>query len=109
MVDSLTKLAHLPDDTLVFCGHEYTQSNLRFARVVDPSNPLLDSWAREAEDLRRRDLPTLPSPLGREKQANPFLRWDDPVVGAAAACAAGQPLDGAVPVFAALREWKNRF
>lgn len=109
MVDSLTKLAQLPDDTLVFCGHEYTLSNLRFARTVDPSNPLLASWAREAEGQRRRNLPTLPSLLGREKKANPFLRCDDPAVGAAAARATGQPLAGAVPVFAALREWKNRF
>lgn len=109
MVESLAKLARLPDETRVYCGHEYTQSNLRFGRTVDPSNPILEDWAHEADDLRRRDRPTLPTPLAREKHANPFLRCDDPTIVAAASRAAGKPLDGAVPVFAALREWKNRF
>lgn len=109
MVESLATLAHLPDETLIYCGHEYTQSNLRFGRAVDPSNPILEEWACEADQLRRRGLPTLPSTLGREKRANPFLRCTDPVIAAAAARAAGQRLDGPVPVFAALREWKNQF
>lgn len=109
MVESLTKLARLPDETRVYCGHEYTQSNLRFGRTADPSNPILESWTREADELRRQGLPTLPSTLGREKQANPFLRCDDPDIAAAAAHAAGRMLDGTVPVFAALREWKNNF
>lgn len=109
MVTSLTKLASLPDDTLVYCGHEYTQANLRFGRTVDPANQVLVSWEREADDLRRRGQPTLPSSLARERLGNPFLRCEDPAVSAAASREAGQELAGPVPVFAALREWKNRF
>jgi hydroxyacylglutathione hydrolase len=109
MVSSLQKLASLPDDTLVYCGHEYTQSNLRFGQMVDPSNPVLEAWVREADDLRRRGLATLPSSLAREKLANPFLRCESPAVAAAASREAGQALAGRVLVFAVLREWKNRF
>jgi hydroxyacylglutathione hydrolase len=109
MLASLTKLAGLPEHTRVYCGHEYTQSNLRFARTVDPSNALLETWSREAEDLRRRGQPTLPSSLDREKRGNPFLRCDDPLVVGAASREATEALAGPVAVFAALREWKNRF
>jgi hydroxyacylglutathione hydrolase len=109
MLTSLTKLAALPEDTLVYCGHEYTESNLRFGRTVDPANPFLESWEQQASDLRRRQQPTLPSSLARERRGNPFLRCDDPVVAAAASRETGQDLGGAVAVFAALREWKNRF
>src|SRR5690349_13664147 len=71
---SLKKLATLPDDTLVYCGHEYTLANIGFARLVEPGNPQL--LAREASDakLRERGLPTVPSTIGREKATNPFLR-----------------------------------
>jgi hydroxyacylglutathione hydrolase len=109
MLTSLTRLAALPEDTRVYCGHEYTESNLRFGRTVDPANPLLATWAQEAADLRRRQQPTLPSSLAREKRGNPFLRCDDPVVAAAACRETGAALAGPVAVFAALREWKNRF
>lgn len=109
MLTSLTRLSTLPEETLVYCGHEYTQSNLRFGRTVDPSNPTLEAWEEEANDLRRRQQPTLPSSLAREKRANPFLRCDDPVVAAAVGRETGQALTGPVAVFAALREWKNRF
>lgn len=109
MHESLTRLAKLPDDTLVYCGHEYTLANLRFGRTVDPANPVLETWEREADELRRRAVPTLPSSLAREKLGNPFLRCADPVVAAAASREAGRVLAGPVPVFAALREWKNRF
>lgn len=109
MHESLTKLANLPGNTSVYCGHEYTQANLRFGRTVDPANPVLEAWEREADDLRQRQAPTLPSTIAREKLGNPFLRCADPVVAAAASREAGQVLAGPVPVFAALREWKNRF
>jgi hydroxyacylglutathione hydrolase len=109
MVTSLAKLAALPDDTLVYCGHEYTQSNLRFGRVVDPLNPVLVDWEQETTELRNRQQPTLPSTIGREKRGNPFLRCDDPTIAAAARRHAGQELGGPVEVFAVLREWKNVF
>lgn len=109
MLTSLTKLAALPEDTRVYCGHEYTESNLRFGRTVDPSNTYLETWEREASNLRRHQQPTLPSSLAREKRGNPFLRCDDPVVAGAACRETGQALRDPVAVFAALREWKNRF
>ena len=109
MWESLSKLRALPDDTLVFCGHEYTLSNLRFGRAADPDNAALDEWLRSAQAQRERGRPTLPSTIGREKAANPFLRADRPAVAASASIAAGRPLTDAVAVFAALREWKNRF
>jgi len=109
MLTSLTRLAALPDNTLVYCGHEYTRSNLRFGRAVDPSNPALAAWDQEAAERRRRGLPTLPSLLAREKRANPFLRCDDPAIAAAAGSEAGRVLRSPVDVFAVLREWKNRF
>jgi len=106
---SLARLAALPDDTRVYCGHEYTLSNLRFGRAVDPENPLLRAWEQEATEQRRINRPTLPSLLAREKRANPFLRCGEPAVAAAARREAGAALAGPVEVFAVLREWKNRF
>ncbi len=74
MFASLQKFAPLPDDTLVCCGHEYTQSNARYALTVDPDNQALQAMAREVNDKRARGEPTIPSRLGEEKAANPFLR-----------------------------------
>jgi hydroxyacylglutathione hydrolase len=109
MLTSLGRLAALPDETRVYCGHEYTASNLRFGRTVDPSNADLAAWDEEVAKLRSRGAPTLPSSLAREKGLNPFLRCGDPVIAAAARRAAGRALPTPVDVFAALREWKNRF
>jgi hydroxyacylglutathione hydrolase len=102
---SLAKLRALPDDTRVFCAHEYTLANLRFAAAVDPDNPALRARGAEVEDLRRRGVPTIPSRLGDEKQANPFLRADD------AGLAGRLGLTGATPteVFADLRRRKDAF
>ena len=77
MFGSLQKLAVLPDDTLVCCGHEYTQSNARFALTADPGNEALRSRAASVEALRAAGKPTVPSRLGDEKAANPFLRATD--------------------------------
>ena len=74
MYESLQKFAELPKETLVCAGHEYTQSNARFALSVDPENPALQSRVKEIEVLRREGRPTLPSTLGAELAANPFLR-----------------------------------
>jgi hydroxyacylglutathione hydrolase len=109
MWSSLGKLARLPADTLVYCGHEYTLANLAFAAVADASNrEVVERTAREREK-RDRGVPTLPSTIGLELRTNPFLRADEPALRAAAEAHAKQPLTGAVPVFAALRAWKNAF
>lgn len=108
MAASLARLAALPDDTRVCCTHEYTLANLRFAAAVEPANADI---ARHTADCRaRRDAgePTLPSTLECERRINPFLRCTEPAV-VAAARAQGAANDDAVAVFAALREWKNRF
>jgi hydroxyacylglutathione hydrolase len=109
MLDSLDKLAALPDDTRVFCAHEYTQSNLRFAAAVEPGNPHVRDRLAEVQQLRDRDEITLPSTLGRERLTNPFLRSREPAVRAAAEQQAGHVLPAAVDVFAAVRRWKDGF
>ncbi|GCE90004.1 hydroxyacylglutathione hydrolase [Komagataeibacter diospyri] len=77
MFASLQRIKALPDDTLICCGHEYTQSNARFALHVDPDNTALKARAAQVADLRGRGAPTLPVPLLVERQTNPFLRADD--------------------------------
>lgn len=71
---SLTKLAALPDDTLVYCGHEYTMSNAKFALTVEPQNDALQSRFEKVKQLRQKGLATIPTTLGEEKETNPFLR-----------------------------------
>lgn len=105
MWQSLLKLRALPDDTLLYCGHEYTEANIRFARTIEPDNPALAERAAEVARLRAAGAPTLPVTLGAEKAANPFLRADRPEVAAAVGLA-GQP---PWRVFAEIRERKNRF
>jgi hydroxyacylglutathione hydrolase len=101
----LLALRALPDETLVYCGHEYTLANARFALSVDPDNAALASRAAEAEAQRHAGGFTIPARLGTEKQANPFLRADAPGMARA------MRLDGAGPaaVFAALRKAKDNF
>ncbi len=109
MQDSLAKLARLPGGTRVYCAHEYTLANLRFALAVEPGNARLA--ARQARDAaaRARGRPTVPSTIAEELDTNPFLRWDRPEVIASASARAGRPLATPVEVFAAVREWKNGF
>jgi hydroxyacylglutathione hydrolase len=107
MLASLDRLAALPEDTLVCCGHEYTQSNAAFARAVDPGNPALARRSEEVATLRDRSLPSLPSVLGVERACNPFLRIDAPAVRAAVAAWTRQPDLSRVDTFAALRRWKD--
>lgn len=80
MSQSLASLRHLPGDTHVWCGHEYTVNNLRFAKTVEPDNADIDEALRRAEELRRDDDPTVPGTIARELQINPFLRFDEPTV-----------------------------
>ncbi len=77
---SLSKFADLPGDTRIFCGHEYTQSNARFAVTVDPDNEVLKQRAERIDSLRARNEPTIPSTLAEERATNPFLRPDDPMI-----------------------------
>ncbi|MBK0393567.1 hydroxyacylglutathione hydrolase [Ramlibacter algicola] len=109
MLASLDALAALPGDTRVCCAHEYTLSNLRFARAVEPSNDALRDYQARCEQLRSRGEPTLPASLGTERQVNPFLRVRVPEVARAASAFNGAPPGDDVAVFAAIRQWKNEF
>jgi hydroxyacylglutathione hydrolase len=109
MLASLDRLAALPDDTQVYCAHEYTLSNLRFAAAVEPQNPQIAAALAAVRHSRERDEITLPSTLGRERHINPFLRSREPAVRAAAEQYAGQALPEAVDVFATVRRWKDGF
>ena len=80
MLESLKKLATLPLETAIYCGHEYTEANARFALSVDPTNSALKERAQKIRALRREGKPTLPTTLGEEMATNPFLRWHDPVI-----------------------------
>jgi hydroxyacylglutathione hydrolase len=104
MWDSLLKLRALPDDFRLYCGHEYTAANVKFALTVEPDNAALQARAAEVTKLRAENKPTVPVTLGEEKRANVFLRADD------AAVAAKLHMKGADPaaVFGELRERKNK-
>lgn len=108
MAASLARLAALPDDTAVYCAHEYTESNLRFALAVEPGNAALRRRVDEVAAIRAAGGATVPSTLALEKATNPFLRCREPEV-AAVARAHGAASDDPAAVFAALREWKNVF
>ena len=84
MVDSISKLRQLPDNTRVWCAHEYTLSNLKFAVTVDKDNTALQERYEAVKQVRSKNIPTVPSLLGTEKQTNPFLRWDTPAIQATA-------------------------
>jgi hydroxyacylglutathione hydrolase len=104
MWQSLLKLRGLPDDTRIYCGHEYTAANIRFAKTIEPANAALNARAHEVDTLLAAHKPSIPSTLGEEKAANPFLRADLPEVARAVGLA-GEP---AWKVFAEIRERKNR-
>jgi hydroxyacylglutathione hydrolase len=103
---SLSKLASLPRDTRVFCAHEYTQSNARWARAVDPDNEALAARAAAIDAARAKGAPTVPSLLGEELDTNPFLRPGDPRVRAGVGV--GKGADD-VAAFGAVRRHKDTF
>ena len=103
MVDSLSKLRALPDNTRVWCAHEYTLKNLQFALSVDAVNPDLQTRYAQVQEARRRLVATVPSQLGVEKRTNPFLRWEEPTLQAAVK--SKEP----VQTFARLRGMKDQF
>jgi len=105
MWQALLKLRALPDDTRLYCGHEYTEANVRFALTIEPDNEALKARAAEVKRQVAAGAPTIPSLMGEEKRANVFLRADDPAVAAAVGLA-GKP---AAQVFAEVRKRKNNF
>lgn len=109
MLNSLTKLAALPGNTRVYCGHEYTQNNLGFAKAVEPENPDIAQRIAQVANLRAQNLPTVPSTIEEEKRTNPFLRCDIPAVINAVEQYAGHKLKNPVEVFVSLRKWKDGF
>ena len=109
MLASLKRMAALPPQTWVCCGHEYTLANAVFARHVDPTNAALQRRQQEAMDMRSRSRPTVPAVLANELQCNPFLRTGEAVIRDAVAAHLGQFPADEVDVFAGLRRWKDGF
>ena len=109
MIHSLAKLAALPHETLVYCAHEYTMGNLRFALAAEPGNSAIHERFSTEQEKREKNLPTVPTRIGIELQTNPFLRYREPEI--LQGLRAGGKLYGDDPVaaFAALRQWKNEF
>jgi len=109
MLSAMQHFSTLPDHTQVFCTHEYSLANLAFAKAVEPNNPAIAQAINWCESQRQQNLPTLPSSIEQEKQINPFMRFDQASVIAAANEFSNQALNDQVEVFAAIREWKNQF
>lgn len=107
MLASLDRLAALAPDTLVYCAHEYTISNLRFAATADPESPLVAERLIEATRMRELGQRTVPTSIGIERETNPFLRSDAPAHARSLAVRLGREPASRVEAFAALREWKN--
>jgi hydroxyacylglutathione hydrolase len=109
MLGSLDRMAALPASTRVFCAHEYTLGNLRFAATVEPGNAAILEALEATRALRADNGISVPSTIGRELRINPFLRCRQPSVRAAAEAYTGRSLDEPVEIFAAVRTWKDGF
>lgn len=109
MLQSLDKFKKMPENTLIYCAHEYTLSNIKWAMAVESDNKAIQQWHEQAIQLRAEDRPTIPTNLGQELRTNPFLRVNEPSVRQAAQQFAGQELETPAEVLGALREWKNTF
>ncbi len=107
MVESLQILASLPDETRIYCAHEYTLKNLEFAKYLEPKNEAITRQVAFVQCLQGK--PSVPTTLALEKKINPFLRTDVGTVITAAQSQIGTSLSEGVQVFSAIREWKNRF
>tara|TARA_B100000029_G_scaffold51191_1_gene46564 strand:- start:109 stop:879 length:771 start_codon:yes stop_codon:yes gene_type:complete len=107
MYHSLTKIKELPDHTHIYCGHEYTVSNLKFASIVEENNESIQERLDISEQMRRSNQPAVPASLEIEKRTNPFLRCEEESVINAASERAGRKLDNPVEVFATIRNWKD--
>jgi len=104
---SLLKIASLPDETKIYCAHEYTLQNLYFASLVEPNNIDIAARIKEVTIMRKKNLPSLPSTLRLEKKINPFLRCQSPALIAQVEHYAGKPLATSLEIFTNLRQWKN--
>ena len=110
MMSSLSRLATLPDDTRVYCGHEYTEKNLRFAAQLEPGNRKLADKLTAVARLRQQGKPTVPSTIADEKATNPFLRVDSPELASSVRQRVGDlPAGDRRALFAAVRALKDRF
>ena len=109
MYNSLNKFKSLPDETLLYCGHEYTLANLQFAHAVEPDNKTITERLEQTRIAREKNEVTVPAALALEKETNPFLRCEEADVIDAASHHANQTLSSPAEVFAAVRNWKNIF
>ena len=109
MYHSLQKIADLPDDTKIFCTHEYTLQNLKFAQLVEPNNQKIQLKIKNALAMRKENRPTLPVLIGEEKEINPFLRCHIDEIIKSVEKESGLTLNNPLDVFKYLREWKNSF
>lgn len=109
MQDAMNYFKTLPDDTEVYCTHEYSLANLVFAAAVEPDNEAIKAVVKHCENLRSKDKPTLPTSIAQEKQINPFMRTSEASVCKAGELFSGQTLTSEVEVLTAIREWKNQF
>lgn len=109
MLDSLRRLAALPDDTQICCGHEYTLANAAFARVVEPDNAALAQRTEQARAAREAGRPTLPVSIATERATNPFLRCGEAGIANRVAAHCGTQASDTLGTFAALRRWKDGF
>lgn len=109
MLHSLKKFIRLPDDTRVYCAHEYTQANLAFAKAVEPDNSDLLALSSAVDDIRAQNQPSVPTDLATQRRTNPFLRADVPAVQQAASQISDDSLTDEVTVFATIRKWKDEF
>ncbi len=109
MLNSLKKLSNLPEETKVYCAHEYTQANLKFALTVEPKNEALISYNNRVNDLRSKKLSTIPSSIKVEKQINPFLRCHQTSLYASAKQFDAATTEKELDTFTTIRRWKDQF
>lgn len=109
MLTSLTKLANLPNNTKVYCAHEYTQANLKFAIAVEPSNENLHNYIKEVEGLRENNQATIPTTVELEKRINPFLRSHEATIQASAKNYDHNTGVNSLDAFTTIRRWKDQF
>ena len=109
MLSSLDKFKHLPGDTVVYCAHEYTSANLKFAAAVEPDNDAIREYQSVVESLREQNEATVPCLLSSQLDINPFMRTQHDAVAQSASRKSDEPLTDEVSVFAAIRQWKDNF
>lgn len=109
MLQSLNKLKQCPDETLVYCAHEYTEQNLQFALTVEPNNTAIQQRLARVQKQRQANGITIPASMAEEKDSNPFLRCTEQAIIDSAEAHAGKSLKDEVAVFAELRHWKDNF